>query len=201
MTSNGKSHGAVKEYLTSFGGVTSVKISKYEEFITAEAPIATWENMFETVFFTVGKKLSKGNVKNVMTKRDMMAVRTLQYKLPKPLRGHVTTVLNTVQAPLFEKKKNRSLSADDAIDLTADVSYDSTKNEVSDSNSGDVATTPGDLQKGGGGGGGNRPDKGSEKGPRSNSLGLGLTYPLLLNQVYNIKSNSGKGKDNHDYEE
>ena len=202
----------MKEYLTSFEGVTSVTMSKYEEFITAEAPIGIWENMFETVFFTVGKKISKEDVKKAVTQRNVNAVRTLQYKLPKALRGHVTTVLNTVQAPLFEKKKSRSLSADGAIDLRKGASHGN-DNGDSEVDGGDVTSAPSDLQKGGAGGGhggnagsdrgGRRSDKGSDKdkgqGPKRNSLGLGLTYPLLLNQVYNIKSNSGKSNDKHQY--
>ena len=94
-------------------GITSIQYSKYQDFISVVAPVSIWENLFETVFFTVSKKEFKEV--NDHSMKNVMAVRTLQYKLPKILRGHVSTVLNTVQAPIFKKSK-RSLDTESKLD-------------------------------------------------------------------------------------
>ena len=86
-------------------GVISVKYSQFQDFITVIAPISVWEREFETVFFTVAQKKSESADK--INKNVLLAIRTLQYKLPKTIRGHVSTVLNTVQAPVFKKTKKQ----------------------------------------------------------------------------------------------
>jgi hypothetical protein len=188
LTSNGQSFELVKEYFGLLEGVISVKGSQYQEFITVEAPVAIWEKVLETVFFTVGMK---HGADKITVKNNRMAVRTLQYKLPKVLRGHVSTVLNTVQAPLFRKDKKvknfESLEKDvlnrvkqnsekKEIDMTADNIRENNRDmEVTNSESSKTTTEV------------------SKKGRRD--YFLGLTYPNLLNDVYNIKSNTGEISD------
>jgi hypothetical protein len=188
LTSNCQSFELVKEYFGLLEGVISVKGSQYEEFITVEAPVAIWEKVLETVFFTVGMK---HGADKITVKNNRMAVRTLQYKLPKVLRGHVSTVLNTVQAPLFRKDKKvknfESLEKDvlnrvkqnsekKEIDMTADNIRENNRDmEVTNSESSKTSTEV------------------SKMGRRD--YFLGLTYPNLLNDVYNIKSNTGETSD------
>jgi hypothetical protein len=188
LTSNCQSFELVKEYFGLLEGVISVKGSQYQEFITVEAPVAIWEKVLETVFFTVGMK---HGADKITVKNNRMAVRTLQYKLPKVLRGHVSTVLNTVQAPLFRKDKKvknfESLEKDvlnrvkqnsekKEIDMTADNIRENNRDmEVTNSESSKTSTEV------------------SKMGRRD--YFLGLTYPNLLNDVYNIKSNTGETSD------
>jgi hypothetical protein len=165
----------VKEYFELLEGVISVTGSQFQEFITVEAPVAIWEKVLETVFFTVGMKNGNKSDGDKMTeKNNRVAVRTLQYKLPKILRGHVSTVLNTVQAPLFKKnKKVRNFES-----LEKDVINrikENREKKVTDSESPVINTEV------------------SKKGKRD--YFLGLTYPNLLNDVYNIKSNTGETLD------
>jgi hypothetical protein len=188
LTSNGQSFELVKEYFGLLEGVISVKGSQYQEFITVEAPVAIWEKVLETVFFTVGMKHGEDKI---TVKNNHMAVRTLQYKLPKVLRGHVSTVLNTVQAPLFRKNKKvknfESLEKDvlnrvkqnsekKEIDMTADKIRENNRDtEVTNSESSKTSTEVSKTER--------------------RDYFLGLTYPNLLNDVYNIKSNTGETSD------
>lgn len=191
LTSNGQSFKLVKEYFGLLEGVISVKGSPYEEFVAVEAPVAVWEKVLETVFVTVGMKNgNKANPNKLIEINNHVAVRSLQYKLPKILRGHVSTVLNTVQAPLFKKnKKLRNLESleQDVINRIKenrkkkDVNTDEIRENKDDEkvlkSVNSVVTTEIDEDV-------------SKKGKRD--YFLGLTYPNLLNDVYNIKSNKGK---------
>ena len=162
----------MKEYFELLEGVISVTGSQFQEFITVEAPVAVWEKVLETVFFTVGMKNGNKSDGDKMTeKNNRVAVRTLQYKLPKILRGHVSTVLNTVQAPLFKKnKKVRNFES-----LEKDVINRIKENREKKVTNSESSVTNTEVSK---------------KGKRD--YFLGLTYPNLLNDVYNIKSNTGE---------
>lgn len=192
MTSNGQSFELVKEYFELLEGVISVKESQYQEFVTVEAPVAVWEKVLETVFFTVGmKKVKKSDVDKITEKNDHMAVRTLQYKLPKILRGHVSTVLNTVQAPLFKKNKrvrNYESLERDVINRVKE-NREKKENDLSTDrireNNHDQELTNSKSSK--------MKVEVNKKGKRD--YFLGLTYPDLLNDVYNIKSNTGETPD------
>lgn len=174
----------------------SIKSSKYEEFITAVAPISVWEKILETKFILVanvkGKtasekiKLISGEYKNIIKK----AVRTLQYKLPKVLRGHVTTVLNTVQAPQFEKDKKAVKSAK-KIDskIMSEINNYSANNNYIDNRLHSRKKRNFDNNE-------DNKDiveevKLSSDGAKRKSISLGFTFPRLLNEVYNIYRNTG----------
>lgn len=194
----------------------SIESSKYEEFITAVAPVSVWENIFETKFIVVANAKSKNikdKIKSIISKEknDRMAIRTLQYKLPKFLRGHVTTVLNTVQAPQFEKSKeviNSAKKIDSKIiseindlnkyyDITDnnDVTTSTTKRVDNDEieqnkfeNNDEKKRKSTDLEE--------KQEiakrmKLSKKNPKRKSISFGFTFPRLLNDVYNIMSNTG----------
>ena len=173
--------------MESIDGITSIQYSKYQDFISVIAPVSVWENLFETIFFTVSKKEAKEGKIDGM--KNVMAVRTLQYKLPKLLRGHVSTVLNTVQAPIFKKSK-RSLETGNMVNpVMLSVINENIKNIVNKTdNSGDVMikkekkSIDCDGKKG----------KKMNKYPSKNVGRMGLTYPRLINEVYNIRNNNGK---------
>ena len=173
--------------MESIDGITSIQYSKYQDFISVIAPVSVWENLFETIFFTVSKKEAKEGKIDGM--KNVMAVRTLQYKLPKLLRGHVSTVLNTVQAPIFKKSK-RSLETGNMVNpVMLSVINENIKNIVNKTdNSGDVMIKKDkksidcDGKKG----------KKMNKYPSKNVGRMGLSYPRLLNEVYNIRNNNGK---------
>jgi hypothetical protein len=192
LTSNGQSFELVKEYFGLLEGVISVKGSQYQEFVTVEAPVAIWEKVLETVFFSVGMKNGgKLDENKITSKNNRMAVRTLQYKLPKVLRGHVSTVLNTVQAPLFKKDKkvkNFESLKNDIINRVKENSEKKEKVITADKireNNRDEEVTISESSK--------TFTVVSKKGKRD--YFLGLTYPNLLNDVYNIKSNIGETLD------
>ena len=173
--------------MESLDGITSIQYSKYQDFISVVAPVSIWENLFETVFFTVSKKgFKEGNDHSM---KNVMAVRTLQYKLPKILRGHVSTVLNTVQAPIFKKSK-RSLDAESKLDpVMLSKINDNIKNIVNKTdNFGDMMIK---KEKKGIDCNGKKQKK-LNKNPAKESVRMGLSYPKLLNEIYNIQNNNGK---------
>ena len=197
--------------MKSIEGITSIQYSKYQDFISATAPVSVWESIFETVFFTVSRKVKKmGKNSNI---GKVMAVRSLQYKLPKLLRGHVCTVLNTVQAPVFKKSKemlntekpidsdmlsninndikNIVSKKDDKVDAT--IKDDNSNNNHSNSNNNSVNNDNNLVASNKKAKCRNKKDKKTDKkNPSKNSVRLGLTYPNLLNEIYNIQNNDGK---------
>lgn len=81
-----------KDMITSFlkeNDITITKTSRFDEYITAEAPLSKWEEILHTKFHHYEHK-SMSNVK---------LVRTPEYSLPEPLAKHVSKVFNTVQFP------------------------------------------------------------------------------------------------------
>ena len=217
LTSNGKSHDIVKEYLQNLEGIISIKSSIFEEFITAVAPISVWEKSLETVFIVAadvkGKTaLEKFALITSEKKNNRMAIRTLQYKLPKVLRGHVTTVLNTVQAPQFEKSK-KIINLTKKIDskIMTEINNLNSYSDLTDNNSANPATDKKDKSHKNVNEKKNKSDrkirnfknidekkeikqktKILEKNPKRKSISFGFTFPRLLNDVYNIMSNSGR---------
>ena len=207
LTSNGKSFRVLKEYLDSIEGITAVQYSRYEEFVTVTAPISVLENMFDTVFFTISNK--KTAYLNEETNKKLLAVRTLQYKLPKALRGHVTTVFNTVQAPVFKRGKGAMGRGDEAgvspsllskisdnIMSTGDVSGE---NQIENEKNAGISNESTEKDNVSGNVGGDTTDEGKKSpkkgregsGVEADAVRMGLTFPKLLNEVYNINSNKG----------
>ena len=61
LTSNPESRDAVVSYLN-LNGASVISETLSGEYITANAPVAIWEKMFNTKFFTFHQKLDKGRV-------------------------------------------------------------------------------------------------------------------------------------------
>ena len=87
LTSNPEARDAVLSYLDLVGAsITSITLG--EEFIIANAPIAVWERMFKTEFFTFHQKLIDNRVVKV--------ARAEKYWIPRELDSHVEAVFNIV---------------------------------------------------------------------------------------------------------
>lgn len=92
LTSNPTSREVILKYLLVVGAtITSESI--YGEYITARAPIAVWESLFDTEFFSFHH--SKAG-----TERVTEVMRAERYSVPKDLHEHVASVFHTVQMPL-----------------------------------------------------------------------------------------------------
>ena len=87
LTSNPEARDAVLSYLDLIGASITL-ITLGEEFIIANAPIAKWERMFKTEFFTFHQKLIDNRVVKVS--------RAEKYWLPRELDLHVEAVFNVV---------------------------------------------------------------------------------------------------------
>lgn len=81
----------IKQYLHE-QGATIVKVSTHGEFITAEAPVTTWNKVFDT-------QLHKCSVRNHITEETNTFIRAKEYSLPVALVDHVAEVFNLVQVP------------------------------------------------------------------------------------------------------
>jgi tripeptidyl-peptidase-1 len=91
LTANLESRDVVVSYLTSIGA-TVVSETLSGEYVTANAPIRLWEEMFHTEFFVYHQTNEKGHVQKF--------VRAESYYLPTSLDLHIESVFNTVQMPL-----------------------------------------------------------------------------------------------------
>ena len=92
LTSNPESRDAVVSYLNLNGAsVTSETLSG--EYVRAKAPIAVWEVMFNTEFFTFHKT-------HHVNQRVEKVIRAEKYWVPRELDLHVESVFNTIEMPL-----------------------------------------------------------------------------------------------------
>ena len=95
LTANPDSRDAILAYLE-YKNVTSYEETLNGDYITASAPISTWEKMFNNKFFMFHQTQVTGDV-SVM-------VRAEKYSLPVALSAHVMHVLRTVDIPLVTRK-------------------------------------------------------------------------------------------------
>jgi len=94
---------AAKEALLA-AGATSVRVSRYSEYVIAKAPVSVWEKVFSTNFYVINRiDSSLASIKPV--------IRALEYFMPEELAPHAEAVLNTCQMPppqLFRKRPEAS---------------------------------------------------------------------------------------------
>lgn len=88
LTANPEATESVKKFLNEHG-VNVVKTTPHGEYITAKAPIATWESLFSTKFYNFQHE----------EKSTKPVVRALEYSLPKDLLSAVEGVYGTTQLP------------------------------------------------------------------------------------------------------
>jgi hypothetical protein len=91
LTANPISRDYLVSYLTS-KGVTVVSETLDGEYVTANAPIRLWEEMFHTEFFMFHKTSNANRMEKF--------VRAEYYYLPILLDAHVESVFKTVQMPV-----------------------------------------------------------------------------------------------------
>lgn len=97
----------VKEFLTKGGAIITFE-SKHGEYITAQASVRFWENMFHTKFFRFARSFS--TIKDVHTSKKaaaMSVLRAKKYSLPRHLMEHVATVFDLVHLPVPSRIKAR----------------------------------------------------------------------------------------------
>jgi tripeptidyl-peptidase-1 len=100
LTANPASRDHVVAYLKA-AGATIVSETLYGEFVRASAPVALWEEMFDTEFFTYSVPSSQDNGKESERSRKFV-IRTDKYSVPMALNDHVNAVFNTIQTPFTD---------------------------------------------------------------------------------------------------
>jgi subtilase family serine protease len=91
LTANLISRDYLVSYLTSVGA-TDLSETLDGEYVTANAPIRLWEEMFHTEFFMFHQTQDLDRIKKF--------VRAEHYYIPVSLDAHVESVFNTVQMPI-----------------------------------------------------------------------------------------------------
>ena len=96
MTSNPLARDTTVSYLHA-NGVTITSETRYGEYITATAPISTWDKVLNTQFFKFHQRQINGEIKE--------SIRAEAYSIPMELDGHVAYVLNTIEMPVKLTRK------------------------------------------------------------------------------------------------
>lgn len=78
-------------------GIEIKKETKYSDFITASAPLSTWEQVLNTQFHVF-------SVEHFATGETKYLHRALEYTLPATLSSHVEHIFNVVQIPPAAQK-------------------------------------------------------------------------------------------------
>ncbi|RYG65186.1 hypothetical protein EON64_12455 [archaeon] len=87
LTENRDSTVKIQQFLLK-SGATVVHTTPYGEYITALAPIATWQTLFATTFYDFEH-----------VEKNTKVQRCAHYSLPTDILDHVESVFNTVQLP------------------------------------------------------------------------------------------------------
>jgi tripeptidyl-peptidase I len=99
MTANPEGLVAVTSYLVR-NGATIVSETLHGEYVTAAAPIAVWEKVLNTEFFTFHQTQVDGRIEAL--------VRAESYSIPRELGAHVMHVMNTIDTPLMTHSSSRT---------------------------------------------------------------------------------------------
>ena len=102
MTSNIPARDATVSYLQA-NGATIKSESRYGEYITAVAPVSTWDKVLNTRFFTFHQRQLNGDIKET--------VRAEAYSIPIELDGHLAYVLNAIEMPVKVSVKGETYEA------------------------------------------------------------------------------------------
>jgi tripeptidyl-peptidase I len=100
LTSNPEALATVTSYLHA-NGVSVLSETLNGEYITANAPIALWERLLNTVFYTFHQTHFDGDTHTV--------VRAEVYSIPKELDAHVEGVMNTIEIPILTHRTRKSV--------------------------------------------------------------------------------------------
>ena len=96
MTTNPQARDATVSYLESIGATITTE-TRYGEYITATAPISTWDKALNTRFFKFHQQQLNGDIKE--------SIRAEAYSIPVELDVHVAFVLNTIEMPVVHTGK------------------------------------------------------------------------------------------------
>jgi len=112
MTANPTATDRIVHFLNVKGAKVTKK-TRHGEYISAQAPVALWEDIFQTEFSTFKSRYS--------TKQPV--IRASDYSIPIELSDHVEAVFNTVQLPLRQapKKQLVSKAAAAALPITGSI--------------------------------------------------------------------------------
>jgi len=95
LSSNLNSTNSVLSTLRSIKGVTVSRVAVYGEYISAKATIKTWEELFQSIFYS-------------FTFEGKSAARMPEYRLPHSLEKHVEEAFNVIDMPFFFPAKKFS---------------------------------------------------------------------------------------------
>lgn len=95
LTSNQESSDTVVEYLRQQGANITPQ-TLHGEYVTAKAPIAVWEKIFNTEFYMFHQMDGGERINEV--------VRTERYWIPREIDLHVESVLKTIDVPIIGLK-------------------------------------------------------------------------------------------------
>lgn len=87
LTENREAVAQIQSFLTT-NGATIIKTTPFGEYITAKAPIAVWQHLLSTKFYSFEHIEQKTAV-----------LRSMDYSVPMDISMHVEAIFNTVQLP------------------------------------------------------------------------------------------------------
>lgn len=96
MISNPVACMELTSYIIAAGGTVTAE-SYGGGYLTAEAPIEVWEEMFNTEFFLFEQTHLNGETHEV--------VRAEHYSIPKEINHHIEAVMNTIEMPILLHKR------------------------------------------------------------------------------------------------
>jgi tripeptidyl-peptidase I len=102
MTSNPQARDATVSYLLA-NGATIKSESRYGEYITAVAPVSTWDKVLNTQFFNFHQRQLNGDIKET--------IRAEAYSIPIELHEHLAYVLNAIEMPVRVTMKGETYEA------------------------------------------------------------------------------------------
>ena len=100
LTSNPASTEFVRNYLHG-RGISNLRTTKNGEYIIASASIFQWEEMFQTIFYSL-KSLAKGGA---LYDHQHTSVRASRFSTPNDLLPHITAVFNIIETPSFQRQR------------------------------------------------------------------------------------------------
>lgn len=100
LTSNPVSTEYVTNYLHD-RGISIIRTTRHGEYIVASASVYEWEVMLQTIFYSV-KTLTKSSTSHT---RQQTSVRASRFSTPNDLVPHITTILNIIETPLFQRQR------------------------------------------------------------------------------------------------
>jgi tripeptidyl-peptidase I len=104
LTSNPKSHEEVIAYLKA-AGATLIIDETHREIIRTEAPIAVWERLLNTEFYSYSFQPSReSNKPGIVQQNSLNFIGSEQYYVPLGLNAHISSVANVIDIPLFHKR-------------------------------------------------------------------------------------------------